>query len=208
MLHCAPQNNVAAGSERLGFDLRGDPCYYTSRYNNTYPYTYGGLPLVYNNTAHSSLIGFMLRDTDQLAGLVDMTSGGKYAACTQLAGFSGWRNWDFGVLAAVRGMGTNAVIDRVAVAETKHVGLRALQVRSSSSITAEANVTVTNSAFVGQTDATACQDCPTGSEKGCAPNLSIQSFSATGMAIGMQSPSFGISYSSGPEHKPWDELMG
>ena len=199
---------MAAGSERLGFDLRGDPCYYTSLYNNTYPYTYNGLPLTYNNTAHSSLIGFMLRDTDQLAGLVDITAGGVYASCTQLTGFSGWKNWDFSVLATVRGMTTNARFDSVAVAETKHVGLRALQIRSASSITSEANATISNSAFVGQTDPSSCQDCPTGKEVGCAPNLSIQSFSATGMAVGVQSPSFGISYTSGPEHKPWDELEG
>ena len=205
MLHCAPQNNVAAGSERLGFDLRGDPCYYTSRYNNTYPYTYGGLPLVYNNTAHSSLIGFMLRDTDQLAGIVDMTSGGTYAACTQLAGFSGWRNWDFGVLAAVRGMSTNAVIDRVAVAETKHVGLRALQKRTS--VTTEVNVTVSNSAFVGQTDASACQDCLTGREAGCAPNPSSQSFPASGRVVGLESASFGLKFTSGPAFENWDELL-
>ena len=64
-------NNTAAGSQRLGFNLVASAC--------------GTSDVLTGNTAHSSLVGLMLRPTD---------TGAK---CTQLTSFATYLDWDFGI---------------------------------------------------------------------------------------------------------------
>jgi hypothetical protein len=80
------RNNAAAGSERIGFYLAGEPC-------SSLPHpktqqqqgsTSAALRVV-NNTAHSSLVGLMLHAND------------VGEECSGAVGFSLWRNWDYGV---------------------------------------------------------------------------------------------------------------
>ena len=76
-------DNIAAGSERLGFMYFGLPC-------NPPPGFRGSFS---NNVAHSNLAGMWLRASDQSA--VD--------GCTLLANFTTYMNWDFGIIRCARG---------------------------------------------------------------------------------------------------------
>ena len=208
------QGNVAAGSDRLGFDMVGDPCRYEQYYGATNAsLLYNGQPLIYNNTAHSALIGLMLRSTDQLVGQVDMTlptwavNGGVQArTCTQVKGFSAWRNWDFGILASVRGLSTDALFTNVAFAENRHSSLTPLLV--SSDLSANTSLYIQNAVFIGQTNPSVCSECTTGKEIGCHANPSTMSFPATGLSRGFETLTAAVGFSEGPEFEPWAAAMG
>lgn len=84
------RRNAAAGSERLGFYLPGEPCSALPQNNTSASASSSSvaapqLPLVANNSAHASLVGLML-EANRLG-----------EGCSGAAGFMLWRNWDFGV---------------------------------------------------------------------------------------------------------------
>jgi hypothetical protein len=79
------RRNAAAGSERIGFYLAGEPCSSLPGSGTAAAAAAAAAPRVANNSAHSSLVGLMLEANDEGEG------------CSGAVGFSVWRNWDFGV---------------------------------------------------------------------------------------------------------------
>ena len=76
------ENNVAAGGERFGFAYYGLPCGAT-------PATFAGS--FTGNAAHSYLNGLWLQASQASWG----------TGCTQLANFTTYMNWDYGVVRSV-----------------------------------------------------------------------------------------------------------
>lgn len=70
------RNNVASGSERIGFHIRGESCY-----QNDPDERWDG------NSAHTALHGIHI-------GYVD-----GFPGCLKIANFMTWKNWDYGVFA-------------------------------------------------------------------------------------------------------------
>jgi hypothetical protein len=70
------QDNAAAGSERIGFHIRGEKCY-----------TADPLKSWLRNTAHSCLHGIHIGYND------------GYPGCAKVANFHSWKNWDYGIFA-------------------------------------------------------------------------------------------------------------
>ena len=68
------KNNAAAGSERIGFHIRGESCYQDNSEERWDA-----------NTAHTSLHGIHIGYHDGLPG------------CLKIANFVIWKNWDFGI---------------------------------------------------------------------------------------------------------------
>ncbi|XP_048585401.1 fibrocystin-L isoform X2 [Nematostella vectensis] len=68
------RNNAAAGSERIGFNIRGERCHGTDRKTDWR-----------ENVAHTCLHG------------IHIGYGGGWKGCTRLAGFTSWKNWDYGI---------------------------------------------------------------------------------------------------------------
>lgn len=72
------RRNTAAGSERLGFFLAGEPCSTLEAAKSPAAAASAGVQaalLVANNTAHSSLVGLMLQANDKQ----ERCSGGRAA---------------------------------------------------------------------------------------------------------------------------------
>jgi len=173
--------NAASGSDRIGFDAVGSAC--------DDPESFRG------NEASKSLVGLIPRRSG-----VD--------GCTLVTDFIAHHNWDFGIL-TMTGLASDLHLDGVAVLETKHVGLQPLFRGGNADLR---ELLVSNSLFVGATG-DLCNVCAVAAEGvgGCHPNLSPQSHNKGGAfspAIGLFAPTFAQSYAPGPDHKPWDSLMG
>jgi hypothetical protein len=107
--------NVAAGSERLGWDLYGMAC--SAAGNGTSGS--GDSRFVFeNNVAHTSLVGMILRASDE-----SMAEG-----CTAVNNFHEYQNWDFGIL-TVKGIPTNVLLRGFRSLNPKHAGVLILRVR-------------------------------------------------------------------------------
>lgn len=89
------RDNAAAGSERIGFHIRGESCY-------------GDNPEARweANTAHTTLHGIHIGYSDGLPG------------CLKIANFVVWKSWDFGVF----GFPTSRVIVQNTVAVDNNIG--------------------------------------------------------------------------------------
>ena len=68
------RNNAAAGSERIGFHIRGESCYVDNPWERWDA-----------NTAHTTLHGIHIGYEDGFPG------------CLKIAKFLSWKNWDYGV---------------------------------------------------------------------------------------------------------------
>lgn len=68
------RQNAAAGSERVGFDIRGENCYQENPEGRWSA-----------NTAHTTLHGVHIGYHDGLPG------------CLKISNFVIWKNWDYGV---------------------------------------------------------------------------------------------------------------
>lgn len=73
------RNNAAAGSERIGFHIRGESCF-TAGLSHSW----------LNNVAHTCLHGVHIGYND------------GYHACAKVANFLSWKNWDYGIFAYPR----------------------------------------------------------------------------------------------------------
>jgi hypothetical protein len=182
MLNNTLVGNVAAGSGRLGYWLAGLPC--------------GARAGAFaNNSAHSSLVGMVLRANDQ------------GAPCTELSAFSTYLNWDFGLL-TMGGIATDVRLRDIVAADNKHVGLLVLR---AGGLADPASVQLEGALLVGESEADVCGMCARSSDAGCHQNLSRQSYNRAtpfGPSIGLQSSLFALEFTSGPEKKPWDHVMG
>lgn len=68
------RGNAAAGSERIGFHIRGEKCYTADPVN---PWL--------RNSAHTCLHGVHIGYND------------GYPGCAKVANFLSWKNWDYGI---------------------------------------------------------------------------------------------------------------
>lgn len=93
--------------------------------------------------------------------------------CTRTSGWSLHHNWDFGILASVGGLTTDATIKNSTVADTKHGGILILRKGSG---TVEASSSIENVTVIGYTSETECVRCIQGSDSGCHSNLSPRSY--------------------------------
>lgn len=93
--------------------------------------------------------------------------------CTETRGWSLHHNWDFGILATVGGISTDASIKNTTVADTKHGGI--LILRRGSGIL-QASSSIDNVTVIGYTSETECVRCMVESDSGCHPNLSPRSY--------------------------------
>jgi hypothetical protein len=181
--------NVAAGSGRLGYWLVGMPCAGSAT-------TLAAGPAVFaNNSAHSCLAGMVLQANNQ------------GASCTELADFSTYLNWDFGLL-TMKGITTDLKMRNIVAADNKHTSVLILR---TGGFTEDAYVELAGALFVGQSEQDVCSMCAAPADAGCHQALSRQSYNKAlpyGPAIGLQSSLFAIEFTSGPEKKPWDNVMG
>eukprot|EP00879_Flechtneria_rotunda_P011345 GHRR01011850.1.p1 GENE.GHRR01011850.1~~GHRR01011850.1.p1 ORF type:complete len:1721 (+),score=430.30 GHRR01011850.1:1256-6418(+) len=193
------RRNIAAGSERIGFYLAGEPC-------STLPHPRlgGGKALrVANNTAHSNLVGLMLEAND---------SGQR---CSGAAGFSMWRNWDYGVF-TVKGILTSVTLVDITVVETKHVGVLILYMGA---LSEPVEINMAAMTLIGTSGPESCTICNGTSpmiagktaDLTCHQKLSSQSYNREtpfSPAVGLASSMFALLISPGPEFKPWDAVKG
>ncbi|CAG9461071.1 unnamed protein product [Pedinophyceae sp. YPF-701] len=189
------QGNVAAGSDRIGFYVAGDNC---GRI---------GTPAhrLANNTAHGALVGMIL-----VQGL---------GLCTSVDGFTAHHNWDFGVL-TMRGItGQDVHFNRLKLSDNKHAGILVLKRGQTgrnrqgrvinNPIEWDHSVTVSDSLIMGYTSTASCQACRSNSDAACHQNLSKQSYRNPRQdMMGFVAATFALSFTPGPEMKPWDGLKG
>ncbi|KAG2448780.1 hypothetical protein HYH02_006132 [Chlamydomonas schloesseri] len=193
----SPRNNVTgnvvAGSERLGYMLAGPPC---SAVNATG--LGAGSPYVFlNNSAHSTLVGMILKASDE-----SLAEG-----CTALANFTSYMAWDFDLL-TLRGIQTHVLLRRFNSLNPKHAGVLILK---AGDMTQKAEVEMFDSIIAGRTHPEVCSMCETAGQPGCHAKLSVQSynrFNPFTPAMGLVSATFATEFTIGPEQKPWDALMG
>jgi hypothetical protein len=182
MLNNTLVGNVAAGSDRLGYWLVGLPC--------------GAAAGAFaNNSAHSSLVGLVLRANDQ------------GAPCTQLSAFSTFLNWDFGLL-TMKGITTDVRLVDIVAADNKHTGLLVLR---AGGLAEPASVELAGALLVGQSEADVCAMCARSADPGCHQRLSGRSYNRAApfsASLGLQSSVFATEFTSGPEKKAWDHVMG
>ena len=97
------RDNAAAGSERIGFHIRGESCY-------------GGNPEERweGNSAHTTLHGIHIGYSDGLPG------------CLKIANFVLWKSWDFGVF----GYPESRVIVQNTVFADNNIGKESLKLRT------------------------------------------------------------------------------
>lgn len=173
------RDNVAAGSDRAGYDIRGDPCDV-------------GQPLITGNTAHSSLAGMIIRSNPT-------------ASCTLLTDLTLVRNWDFGLISLL-GIETDLVMRRLTVADHKHAGVLILK---KSDMDQSGRVDLQDSLIVGHSTLEACNMCTAGFESTCHSALSVVSYTDPMQpTVGLLSSTFALEFTTGPEHKPWDHVHG
>ncbi|KXZ47885.1 hypothetical protein GPECTOR_32g498 [Gonium pectorale] len=203
-------NNVAAGSERIGFYLYGPPC---SSVNNGFNGTglinlnglgsYGGgnasafRGYFLNNTAHSNLVGLILKPS--AASIED--------GCTAVRNFTSYTSWDFDVL-PVKGISTNVFLKDFNSINPKHAGVLILK---TGELTEDALVTMADGVVAGRTHPEVCSMCAVRADPGCHPKLSTKSYNKYDPftpAVGLLSSSFAIEFTKGPETKPWDAAHG
>ncbi|XP_074717461.1 fibrocystin [Strix uralensis] len=86
--------NAVAGSERIGFHIRGQECLLDGEYCS-------------NNIAHSSLHG------------IHLYQGDEFQTCTRITGFLSYKNYDYGVMFH---LGSSVILDNVVLVDNT-VGL-------------------------------------------------------------------------------------
>lgn len=87
------QDNAAAGSERIGFHIRGTKCHIADP-----SLSWSG------NSAHTCLHGIHIGYND------------GYNACAKIANFVTWKNWDYGIFAYPR---SSVMIENCIIADNK-----------------------------------------------------------------------------------------
>ncbi|GAX81123.1 hypothetical protein CEUSTIGMA_g8557.t1 [Chlamydomonas eustigma] len=198
--------NTAAGSERAGFILAGPPC--------------GAPPSFFNNTAHSSIVGFWLKSSSE----------SQAAGCTVLYNCTAFMSWDFGVI-TTQGIVTSVQLTNVNVLDSKHAGMLILKVGQMHD---PAQVNITGGIFAGATGPEVCGLCnnrvtglemvsPGGGlsgvstnvvyvgDAGCAEKLTPNSYNLVSPftpAVGLLSSTFALEFTPGPDRYPWDGLKG
>ncbi|QDZ24800.1 fibrocystin-L [Chloropicon primus] len=174
-------SNVVAGSDRIGFYVVAGGCSSSSA------------AAFKDNVAHSCVVGVMLR-----------ASG---TGCSLISRSQLHHNWDFGILGTVRGLPENIVVENNVISDTKYVGLRLLR---KAGMTEEATATVSSNVFVSRSSEQECLKCSTGGDTGCHMQTSTQSYRIDSRepSYGMLSFTSSLSFSPGPEKKPWDKEMG
>jgi len=182
------RGNVAAGSERVGFYMAGAFCQPNSA-KVAHPDHFS------DNQARASLVGWIpTRSMDTC------TSGTRFVAA---------RCHDYGIL-TMRGLPSDLELNEVAVLENRHMGVQPLILSAMTSVKA---VKITGSLFAGVADAMGCALCQTQdfTDKTCHQNLSPKSHNKSGTFAGstaLVNPTFALSFSPGPDQKPYDKLMG
>eukprot|EP00775_Hariotina_reticulata_P007195 gene7195-7409_t len=191
------RRNAAAGSERIGFYLAGEPC--SSLPGSKTAAAAAAALRVANNSAHSSLVGLMLEANDEGEG------------CSGAVGFSVWRNWDFGVF-TVKGILTSVTLLDLVAADTKHVGALILY---QGALADPVEVNMNRVGFIGMSGTDACSICNGSTararDRTCHQKLSRQSYNQDvpyTPAVGLASSTFTLLASPGPEFKPWDTVKG
>ena len=104
------KGNAAAGSHRAGFRVVG-PALSMEECAAGHPDAKADFD---DNVAHSSLVGLLLE-------------GSPGAPCTGVRRFAAWRNWDFGILAGLQGIGTSVLLEEVAAVDSRHAGILVLK---------------------------------------------------------------------------------
>ncbi|PNH07881.1 Fibrocystin-L [Tetrabaena socialis] len=188
------EGNVAGGSERLGFYYPGLPCSALSANRSTARGSF------LNNTAHSNLAGMRLLSSPP----------SEAEGCTGVANFTSYMAWDFDII-TVHGIETDVLLRNINILNSKHAGILILKVGE---MTQAARVDLVDSIVAGRTHPEVCGLCATNAgvgDPGCHPKLSIQSYNKAppfSPSVGLVSSVFAVEFTKGPEHKPWDGLMG
>jgi hypothetical protein len=137
-------DNIAAGSDRLGFNVVGEACGIAA-------------PRISRNHAQSVTVGMIPRAAE----------GGAATSCTQIHGFTTAFAWDFGLI-TMTGLPTDLDLIDCSFVNSKHAGVLPMR---RGGMTDTAVVRYIGGSVVGATDADVCQvpmpdllDC-------CSPQL-------------------------------------
>ncbi|GIL42086.1 hypothetical protein Vafri_130 [Volvox africanus] len=201
------QGNVAAGSDRFGFILYGQPCSDVdeSAYGTTPPpspssattLTHGS---VLDNVAHSCLAGMWLRSS----------AASRAANCTALSSFIGHTNWDFGII-TMRGIDTDVRLYDIKLYDNKHAGA-ALLLRRDMFTTPRVAASWRGGLLVGRSSHDVCALCTAPSDAGCHQRLvagvSYNRELPYSPALGLVAATFAQGFSMGPDSAPWDAVQG
>jgi hypothetical protein len=123
------QDNIAAGSDRLGYDIVGDSCDVAT-------------PLIADNHAQASLVGMIPRATDVAE-----------KSCTVIRGFTTAFSWDFGLI-TMTGLPTDLDLIDCSFVNSKHAGVLAMR---RGGMVEPAAVRYIGGSVVGATDASVCE---------------------------------------------------
>lgn len=113
---------------------------------------------------------------------------------------------DFGII-STSGIITDAILRDVNILDTKHAGINLL--RQADMLT-KGWFRWEGGLIAGQSSTDVCTACATLSDPGCPPKFSVQSFNTEqpfSPAVGMQSAQFALTFTPGPERKPYDAPM-
>ncbi|GIL74261.1 hypothetical protein Vretifemale_4328 [Volvox reticuliferus] len=198
--------NVAAGSDRFGFILYGQPCTDIDESaqgaappppSSAAPLTHGS---VLDNVAHSCLAGMWLRSS----------AASRAANCTALSSFTGHTNWDFGII-TMRGIDTNVRLFDVKLYDNMHAGA-ALLLRRDIFTSPGVAATWRGGLLVGRSSHDVCALCTTPSDDGCHQRLvagvSYNRELPHTPALGLVAATFAQGFSMGPDSAPWDAVQG
>lgn len=112
------------------------------------------------------------------------------------------------LLAVLQGINSDVKLTDVSFANSKHASELVLV---TGAMTAIKQVSHTGGVFSGTTHPEVCTICTKPGDAGCHPYLSTKSYNQLApytSSLGLVGANFALSYTPGPEHKPWDGLMG
>ncbi|GLI70486.1 hypothetical protein VaNZ11_015368 [Volvox africanus] len=201
------QGNVAAGSDRFGFVLYGQPCSDVDESahgatpppspSSATPLTHGS---VLDNVAHSCLAGMWLRSS----------AASRAANCTALSSFIAHTNWDFGII-TMRGIDTDVRLYDVKVYDNKHAGA-SLLVRRDMFTTPRVAASWRGGLLAGRSSHDVCALCTAPSDAGCHQRLvagvSYNRELPYSPVLGFVAATFAQGFSMGPDIAPWDAVQG
>ncbi|PNH08720.1 Fibrocystin-L, partial [Tetrabaena socialis] len=216
--------NVAAGSDRFGFVVHGQPCAEPPPPGTT---STAGPTATSTATTDSTAVPFRWSRGSFsgnvahgcLAGLWLRSSAASRAAgrCTQLAGFTAHTNWDFGVI-TMRGIDTDVRMYDLSVLDNKAVGVAVL--RASGFASEHGAVSWRGGLLAGRSSPDVCALCAAPSDPGCHQRPSPASYGTTstassydnaalpynsiaapyGPSVGLRAASFAGGFSAGPDY--------